>query len=143
MKITIPGSIRSKKNSKQPCPIPCAPGSKSSLFMRYKNGIVRPVRMMLQPSAAYRKWENGARDHLKRVFPKHLSPFSKPVSVKATFFYKGPCPDLSGCCESLGDCIEGLVIENDKQIGSWDGSRLIHDKNNPRTEIEINEMPIL
>ena len=39
--------------------------------------------------------------------------------------------------ESIGDALEGLVWVNDKQIMSWDGSRLFHDLNNPRTEITV------
>jgi hypothetical protein len=33
--------------------------------------------------------------------------------------------------------MEGIIWENDKQIISWDGSRLHHDKANPRTEITV------
>jgi hypothetical protein len=35
--------------------------------------------------------------------------------------------------------MEGVIYENDEQIESWDGSRRIHDKINPRTEIEVME----
>jgi hypothetical protein len=46
-------------------------------------------------------------------------------------------PDLSGTLESIGDALEGYVWANDTQIESWDGSRLHHDIENPRTEIIV------
>lgn len=57
----------------------------------------------------------------------------------ATFYYKGPRPDLHGAMESLADCLQGIIINDDRQIESWDGTRIIHDKTNPRTEFEIVE----
>ena len=64
-------------------------------------------------------------------------PANMPVSVNAQIYYKGPQPDLSGCHESIGDMGEGYLWLNDKQIYSWDGSRLHHDKKNPRTELTV------
>ena len=40
--------------------------------------------------------------------------------------------------EGVGDCFEGIVWKNDRQIISWDGSRLFHDKDNPRTELKVS-----
>jgi Holliday junction resolvase RusA-like endonuclease len=54
-------------------------------------------------------------------------------------FYKGNQPDIQGAFESIADMMEGVIYENDEQIESWDGSRRIHDKINPRTEIEVME----
>lgn len=113
--ITLPGSIRSKKNSKR-------------IFAR------GPFKKVL-PSKAYEKWEAIVR---KSVLGSVTAPLLDcPVSVAAHVYYKGPQPDLSGCLESIGDALEGMIWENDKQIISWDGSRLHHDKDNPRTEITV------
>ena len=59
------------------------------------------------------------------------------VSINAQIYYKGPRCDLSGALESIGDMGESYLWENDKQIYSWDGSRLHHDKKNPRTELTV------
>lgn len=112
LSITIPGSIRSKKNSKR-------------IFAR---GNFKRVL----PSKAYELWEAAARVGLMGH-----KPVSCPVSVEAHIYYKGPRPDLSGCLESVGDCLQGVVWVNDAQIESWDGSRLHHDIENPRTEITV------
>jgi len=121
MKLTVilPGSIRSKKNSKR----------------IYKRGKFTAVL----PSKAYLEWEKKARAEVSLQWP-YDSPFTfieKPVHVNAQIYYKGQQPDLSGCLESIGDAMEAFLWVNDKQIYSWDGSRLYHDKENPRTELIV------
>ena len=119
IKVTLPGSIRSKKNSKR----------------IFKQGKFTRVL----PSKAYLEWEKQARIAVSIQWPydKPFSFIEKPVSVNAQTYYKGPQPDLSGCLESIGDAMEGYLWENDKQIISWDGSRLHHDLKNPRTELTV------
>ena len=123
--LTLPGSIRSKKNSK----IACMVGG--------KNVHRRP---MIIPSKAYTDWEKQARKvaRLSAIVP----PASGPVHIEAHFYCKGTLPDLSGACESVADCLQSIIYQDDKQIYSWDGSRVHHDKDNPRTElvIEIGEV---
>jgi Holliday junction resolvase RusA-like endonuclease len=113
--ITIPGSVRSKKNSKR-------------IFAR------GPFKKVL-PSKAYEAWEKQARQSLwgKAIVP----PISSPCSVKAVFFYKGPKPDLTAGMEAIADCLQGIIWADDGFIESWDGSRMVHDLENPRTEVEV------
>jgi Holliday junction resolvase RusA-like endonuclease len=66
-----------------------------------------------------------------------IPPLSCPVRVEVHAYYKGPKPDLSGCLESVGDCLEGIIWANDGEIMSWDGSRVHHDLDNPRTEVIV------
>jgi len=118
--LVLPGSIRSKKNSK----IATVIGGKN-----------KPRRAILLPSKAYTAWEKGAR----RAAWKHaiLPPLTCPVWIEAHIYYKGQQPDLSGSCESIGDCLEGIIYADDSQIYSWDGSRLHHDVEDPRTVVTI------
>jgi len=120
LSLTLPGSIRSKKNSK----IACMVGGKNC-----------PRRAMILPSKAYTEWEKQARASLrgKAIVP----PLAVPVHIEAHFYCKGVLPDLSGACESVADCLQGIVYADDKQIYSWDGSRVHHNKDNPRTEITV------
>lgn len=55
---------------------------------------------------------------------------------------KGTEPDLSGVLETIGDILQdGGVIENDRWVKSWDGSRVYtHDKDHPRVELDITEL---
>jgi len=120
--LTIPGSIVSKKNSK----IACMIGGKNC-----------PRRPMILPSKAYSKWEKQAHESL--LWQKWPSPpLTCPVHVKAFFYYKGNKPDLAGAMESISDCLQSIVWADDGLIESWDGSRMIHDLKNPRTEISIS-----
>ena len=116
MKVVLPGSIRSKKNSKR-------------VFKKGKFTVVLP-------SKTYEKWENQARLSIAIQLRGH-EPTEQNVHVRALIYYKGPRPDLSGCLESVGDCLEGFLWVNDKQIVSWDGSRLYHNLQDPRTEITM------
>lgn len=123
MKLILPGSIRSKKNSKR----------------IYSVGRFKKVL----PSKAYLAWEEEARRAVVLQLPSGLKPpfyLTGPVSIKAAIYYKGQRPDLSGCFESIGDCLESVVYVNDRQIVSWDGSRLYHDLKNPRTEVIIESL---
>lgn len=140
IKIILPGSIRSKKNSKRMIAIPSR--HKSTIFKRYKHGGSKPVQIVPMSSNAYLKWETIARESaLMQISAlgkfRSALPLKSQIHVKALIYYKGRRPDLSGAMESIGDCLEGVIWENDSQLESWDGSRLIHDLENPRTEIEI------
>lgn len=115
LSLTIPGTIRIKKNSKR----------------IFGNGRFKKVL----PSKAYETWEKEAWKSLwgKAIIP----PLTCPVHIEAHFYYKGNKPDLSGAMEGLADALEGIIYEDDTQIESWDGSRLHHDLKNPRTEVKI------
>jgi len=116
--VVLPGSIRSKKNSKR-------------IFA--KGNFKRVL-----PSKAYEAWEKQSRLYFRAHWPR-FQPFEDDVDVCVHAYYKGRRPDLSGVLESVGDCMEGFLWRDDKQIMSWDGSRLYHDKENPRTEIIVKE----
>lgn len=118
--ITLPGSIRSKKNSKQ------------IIMVGGKHCPKRPVMI---PSKAHKAWEDAAR---KAAWPfAIIPPLTCPVHIEAHFYTNGITPDLSGCLESLGDALEGIIYQDDKQIYSWDGSRVTAEKDNPRTEVKV------
>ncbi len=135
--LILPGSVRSKKNSRRLVPIP-SPKGKSDTMHRWKKIGWKPCYIQSRPSAAYDAWEKEARKAIMRQKPEGFKIFTESVAIKVLAYYKGARPDLSGAMESVGDCIEGYVIFNDRQIVSWDGSRLYHDKANPRTEIEVD-----
>jgi Holliday junction resolvase RusA-like endonuclease len=120
----LPGSVRSKKNSKRPI---------------YVGGKNQPKRLMLLPSSAFQKWERAAK--ASALSQGRYSPGleGKPVQVQVTAYIRGTMPDLSGVLESVGDLLEGLAYNNDKQIVSWDGSRVYRDKDNPRTIVAVRE----
>ena len=60
-----------------------------------------------------------------------------PLSFKAVLFYPNRRSDLDPSL--LIDSLQGAVFKNDRQIVHMNLSRLL-DKDNPRAEIEIEEM---
>ena len=122
VRVVLPGSIRSKKNSKRACMV---------------GGKHVPKRAVLLPSKAYVEWEKQARKAVMSQVVPHRAIQSGPVHVRVTAYYKGGEPDLSGILESVGDCLEGILWEDDKQIVSWDGSRKLKDSKDPRTVVEV------
>ena len=69
--------------------------------------------------------------------------FEGPVHVKADYWLPNYAnwPDLVGLLQASGDILEaGGLIENDRNIVSWDGSRIAGiDRDNPRAMITIVE----
>ena len=120
IKLILPGSIRSKKNSK----IATMIGGKNTAR-----------RAMILPSKAYKAWEGPARKAATAQYRGEI--IDAPVHVRVTAYIRGPMPDLSGCLESIGDALQGVVWRDDKLIVSWDGSRIYRDKEAPRTEVEV------
>lgn len=98
-------------------------------------------RPMVIQSAPYRKWEKSALEQLARLLP--LAPATAaPVSLKAIFYRERRTGDLGNYLKALCDVIERAgLIENDRLIHSFDGSRLAWDKTNPRVEFEVMPMP--
>ena len=145
MKIILPGSVKSKKNSKQIIPLR-SKGNKPTFFKFYFKlaGGIRAwlfAQMTIHPSKAYILWEKQARASLHTQLEPGYSLIKGEVRVRGDYYYKGPRPDLSGCHESVGDCLEGYIWENDQQIKYWHGdSCLYHDLKNPRTEITVEEL---
>lgn len=136
IKITLPGSIRSKKNSHKPVTIPSKRETKIKALFKYG---WKYAQVLIVPGKAYKKWEKDARAQLMALLPPGRKLLTVPLHIKAIFYYKGNRPDLHGAEESLADCLEGYVYEDDKQIESWDGSRMVWDKADPRIEIEISK----
>ncbi len=118
MKLTIIAAPRTKKNS----------------------GIIttRGRYPRILPSAAFSAWNRIAQLQLRAFRP--YSTFTQPVNVRALFYRERLTGDAVGYYQALGDALEeGRIVENDKLIVSWDGSRMLKDAANPRIEIEITE----
>lgn len=118
IKITIPLAPISKKNSQR---------------ILINNRTRKPFIM---PSAAYKDYEREAALYLPRgVF------INAPVNVKCLFYMptRRKC-DLTNLLEAIDDILVKagvLVDDNFTVVESHDGSRVLYDKERPRTEIYI------
>lgn len=118
--VTLHGTPRSKKNSKQ---------------LR-----VYGRKRLLVPSDAYVRWERDVRRQFRQLTMGRQLPLIPvwPCAVTSCMvYYRGPEPDLHGCMESIADALEGYLWADDSQIIAWDGARKYHDKDNPRVELAV------
>ena len=96
---------------------------------------------MIVQSDAYKQYEKFAGLYLPRL----AQPISKPVNVKCIFYRDSErrC-DLTNLLEAIDDILVHYgILEDDNFhiIHSHDGSRVFVDRNKPRTEIVIEDIP--
>lgn len=120
LKITIPIPPKTKKNSQQI--------------------ILVKGRPMIFPSKAYKEYEKECSKFIPEL--RQPKPYiSKKVNVKCLYYMptRRKC-DLNNLLEATTDMLVHYgVLEDDNYtiVGSHDGSRVYYDKENPRTEIYI------
>ena len=99
---------------------------------------------MLIQSQGYLDYESEAIPQLEKVKQKIKKPFSQPLNLKC-IYYRGDrrrC-DLLNLLNATADIlVKAGILEDDnyKIVVSTDGSRVYYDKENPRVEIEIEEL---
>lgn len=101
----------------------------------------RTGRPFIAPSKAYKKYEAAAIWYLT---PKPNAPINRPCRVVTVFYMptRRKC-DLSNLIEAPHDVlVKARILADDNYtiIDNVDGSRVLYDKANPRTEIFIEEM---
>lgn len=119
--------------------IPLNPKTKKNNQKIIKNK--KTGSLMVVQNDAYRQYENQAGWFLKG---KPSKPISQPVQVKCIFYRQNAIRcDLTNLLEAVDDILVKyriLADDNYKVIHSHDGSRVYIDKDNPRTEIVIEEI---
>ena len=94
-------------------------------------------RYMLIQNKRYREYERAAGEYL----PKLKRPIDEPVVVKAVFFRGSKRRvDKANLEEALDDILvhHGVLADDNRDIiASTDGTRVLYDKSNPRTEVTI------
>ena len=118
MKITIQLNPVTKKNSQQ--------------IIKIKN------RYMIIPSKQYKQYEKEVKQ-----FMPDVETINYPVNVKCLYYMKTKRKvDLNNLLEATTDVLvkyKVLEDDNSKIVVSHDGSRVLYDKDNPRTEIIITK----
>ena len=120
---TIDLPPRSKKNSQQ-------------ILTNRKTG-----RPFIMPSAAYKAYQKAALMLIPSEARQHID---YPVNVQCVFHMptRRAC-DLVNLLEALDDVLvdAGVVTDdNCNVIAGHDGSRVLYDKEHPRTEVMITRM---
>ena len=114
--------------------IPLAPISKKNSQRIFINSRTR--KPFIMPSEAYKDYEREAALYLPRgVY------IDKPVNIKCLFYMPTRRKvDLTNLLEAVDDILVkvGLIADdNFTVVESHDGSRVLYDKESPRTEIYI------
>lgn len=122
-KYTIPLPPVTKKNSQR-------------ILVNRKTGMP-----FIAPSSAYKRYEEQAINFLA---PKPKTPLAGRCRVAAVFYMPTRRRvDLTNLLEAAHDTLVAAKIladDNNTIIASVDGSRVLYDKENPRTEIIIQEL---
>lgn len=96
-------------------------------------------RPMVLPSKQYRQYEADCAVFLSKSYL-----IDKPVNVKCLYYMPTHRRvDLTNLLEATHDVLvkyRVLADDNANIIASVDGSRVLYDKSNPRTEIYIEEV---
>ena len=97
-------------------------------------------KRFIAPSKKYKEYEQNAGWFL----PRQKEPIDYSINVKCLFYMptKRKC-DLTNLLEAVDDVLvkHGIIADDNYTIiESHDGSRVLYDKENPRTEIYIDEV---
>lgn len=100
-------------------------------------------RSILIPSKQYKQFEKDCLPFLNQV-KDSAGVINYPVNVKCIFFTETKRKvDLSNLLNAIDDAMvkSGLLIDDNRDIiAGHDGSRVFHDKYNPRIEVIVTEV---
>lgn len=98
-------------------------------------------RPFIMPSKKYKSYEKSAAAFLRLV---PTGPIDRPVNVKCLFYMPTRrVVDLTNLLEAADDVLVFagvLADDNCRIVVAHDGSRVLYDKERPRTEITITAM---
>ena len=93
----------------------------------------RPVMM---PSPEYRAWESGCKR--AAVYDRTAPAIAHEVNCCALIYREVRTGDAVGYYQAIADTLEHLgIVQNDRLIVSWDGTRMLKDPDNPRVEVTL------
>lgn len=117
--------------------VPLAPITKKTHMRIVHNR--KTGKRFIMPSQQYMDYEAEAVWHCKRA--RVQRPIYEPVEVKCLFYMPTRRRvDLTNLLESIDDVLVMAGVLKDDHSGiivSHDGSRVLYDKDNPRTEVYI------
>ena len=101
-------------------------------------GYTRTGRPILVPSKQYKKYARDCKTQITGVYKKQID---YPVNVRVVYYMQRRYKvDLTNLLNATNDILVEcgvLTDDNSRIIIGHDGSRVYHDKNNPRVEIYI------
>lgn len=133
----IPLNPRTKKNNQE---IMFNSKLKNGFFKKTAYGLKYVGVPFISQNNRYKQYEHDAGWFLKKL----PEPISEPVNVKCVFYRDSERKvDLNNLLEAITDILvryKVILDDNYRIVAGHDGSRVLVDKDNPRTEIEITRM---
>ncbi len=103
----------------------------------------RGTKQIMLPSKQYNEYVSQIRPYLSELHAK-IGTIDYPINLKCIFFTKTRRQsDLVGHLQAIQDLLTHYkCIADDCRdiVGSTDGSKVLYDKNDPRTEITITRL---
>lgn len=136
--LTIPGPPITKKNSQIPTMVNGRPMILPSKdYQRYEKEALLQLGL--------RRMKDRASGKKKTILLPGCEPpprIDGPVSVKVLYWLPtNRRPDLLNLLQATADILEAAgIIANDRDIVSFDGSRIMGKSHQPRAEIEIERV---
>lgn len=100
-------------------------------------------RNILLPSKQYKQFEKDSLPYLRHV-KSQIGMITYPVNMQCRFFTETKRKiDLPNLLNAIDDAAvkAGLLLDDNRDIiAAHDGSRVFHDKMNPRIEVKITEL---
>ena len=99
------------------------------------SGTIIRVRgkLRLIPSKPWSRWVKGAV-----VIPRVSRLVDQPYNCCALFYRDRNSGDAVGYQQGLADALEKWgILSNDRFITSWDGTRMLVDRERPRVEVTL------
>ncbi len=97
----------------------------------------------VKPSKQYQKYSQDIEPYMHE-FKSKTGQVTTPINLKCIFYCKTRARgDLVGYLQSIQDILVdyGILLDDNRDIvAATDGSRVLYDKNNPRTEITISKI---
>lgn len=121
--LTVLGAPRTKKNSQK---VTKRKGGRGYLVL---------------PSDAFTNWQKTCKIVYRESANKEII-IDYPVNCRAVFYRDRNGPgDAVNYYQGLADLLQHFnVVEDDKWIKQWDGSRIRQDKENPRVEVWLTKL---
>lgn len=105
--------------------------------------VMRGTYPKLIPSKQYLQFEKDCLPYLYRV-KNEVGVVNYPVNIQCIFYMDAKRKvDLSNLLNAVDDAMvkSGLILDDNRDIiAGHDGSRVFHDKFNPRIELEVTEV---
>lgn len=105
--------------------------------------VMRGKYPILIPSKQYLQFEKDSLPYFYRV-KQQVGVVNYPVNIQCIFYMDARRKvDLSNLLNAVDDAMvkSGLILDDNRDIiAGHDGSRVFHDKENPRIELEITEI---